>query len=97
MDIQVFLEFVAGGSLLASLLTGALKQALEGISKRYGRLATLLLLFLVSAFISTTIWGFKFLPADIVATAGAIFIGANAIYQLFYKAIWQEAVRGKTE
>lgn len=96
MDFTLFVSFVTGGSLVATLLTGFLKEALDGFNSRWGSLATQGLLFVVSAAIAILFTASSLFPAGWLLTAGSIFAGAMVIYEVLYKSVWQQAVRGQS-
>ena len=94
MDITLIVEFITGGSLIASLLVGLLKSSLEGINQRYGALATQGILLAVSLVVALGLFGVGFLPQWFLATTGAIFAGAITIYEVLYKALYQQTIKG---
>ena len=94
MNVTLVLEFITGGSLIASLLVGGLKSALNGISARWGALATQGVLLVVSLLVAFGLFGVGFLPQWFLATTAAIFAGAIAIYEVLYKAVYLGAIKG---
>ncbi len=95
MDFNSFVMFITGGSLLAALATGVLKQVLKNVNDRWGSLMTQILLFVVSVVIAILFTASSLLPTVWLVTAGSIFAGAMIIYEVLYKALWQQAVQGK--
>jgi uncharacterized membrane protein YfcA len=96
MDINwLDLPTLAGFSAVASLVVGLLQSWLGKIEGRFGKLATLALLLIASFAVAGIGIGFKYLPNNIVEVVYAIFVGGIAIYQIFYKAIYQQSIRGE--
>lgn len=95
MEIANLITFIGGGSLVAMLLTQLLKKALATVNDRYGALATQVVLFAVAGIIAGVVKASALLPTAWVTTAGAIFLGAMAIYEVLYKAVWLGAIKGK--
>lgn len=88
--------FLLGGSLLAMLIVGSLKNFIEkNIEERYGRLAVLGVLFLVSLVIAGLGYAWNWLPTNITYTVGIIFGSAITIIQVIWKALYQESILGK--
>lgn len=88
--------FLVGGSVLATLIVGSLKNFIENnVEERYGRLAVLGVLFLVSLVIAGIGYAWNWLPTNITYTIGIIFGSAITIVQLFWKALYQESLLGK--
>jgi hypothetical protein len=93
-----FLSFLLGGSVLATLVVGSLKNFLkEKINDRYGSLAVLVVLFLVSLVIAGLGYTWELLPVNITYAIGIIFTSAITVFQVFYKALYQEALLGKVD
>jgi len=88
-----FISFIGGGSLVAVLLVNVLKTSLEGISERWGALATQCVVLGVSLVIALILGASTLLPQGALETMGQIFVGAIAIYEVLYKAIWQKAIK----
>ena len=96
MDINwLDISTLAGFSLVASIIVGLLKAWFGKIEGRFGKLATLALLLMASFAVAGLGIGFKYLPNDIVEVVYAIFVGGVAIYQVFYKAIYQQSIKGE--
>ena len=95
MDVTLIVGFLTGGSLVASLLVSLLKSALSGISARWGSLATQGVLLVTSLIVAFGLFAVGFLPQYYLEVTGAIFAGAIAIYEVLYKAIYQQAIKGQ--
>jgi len=95
MDTITLLTFLGGGSLAATLIIQLAKKLWADVETRYGSLVTQLALLIVSAVIAVAMWYMQFLPANFVENAGIIFAGAITLYDVFYKAIVQQALMGK--
>lgn len=95
MDITTIAVFIGGGSVVATLVTAIFKKAFAKVSAKYGAIVAQVLLLVVSVAISFLVFGAQFVPAEILAAAGAIFAGAMVIYEVFYKAIYQQTIKGK--
>lgn len=88
MDIVSIATFLTGGSVVATLLTGMVKQVFATVDKKYGSMATQGVLLVVSIIVALLMAGLKLLPSEWLATAGGIFAGGIAIYEVGYKTIW---------
>jgi len=97
MDITSFLAFITGGSVVATLLMSVFKKAIADISVRWGSLITQVALFVLCILIALVMWAFQFVPANILVTASLIFSGAITLYEVFYKAFFQEGVMGVSQ
>lgn len=95
MDITSLVMFFGGGSLVAALVTGILKKVLGGVSDRYGSLASQVVLFVVSLAIASLMTASALLPHQVVLITVGIFLTAMGIYEVLYKAVWQQAIQGK--
>lgn len=90
--------WIGGGSLAASLIIGFLKQIIKDlVPSRFGDLGVLVVLFAVSVVISLFHWSWQLMPQEVLSTATFILTGAISIYQVLFKAIYKEALLGKTE
>ena len=94
-SLIAILTFLAGGSLVASLVTQILKKAFDGISNKYGALASQATLLVVSLAISGLLTASALLPEAWLLMAGAIFMGAVTIYEVLYKAVWKDLMGNK--
>jgi uncharacterized membrane protein len=93
-----FILFLGGGSLLASLVIGSLKEFIKkNIAPRYGDLGVNIALFVIALIISFVYWGMKFLPTEVISTATIILAGAIAIYEVLFKAILNKAIKGQLD
>lgn len=88
--------FLTGGSVVASVILSSLKKLWSSVSDRYGSLATQLGLLVVCVAVSGIAWIFQFLPMNIVVASGSIFAGSMLLYEVVYKALFQQAIMGKT-
>ena len=90
--------FLGGSSLIAAIVIGLLKKLIkEWVAPRFGDAGVLITLLAVSFILALGCWGWKFIPADVLATMGIIFGGAITIYQVLVKAIWNKAILGKLD
>lgn len=96
MDTTILVSFLTGGSLIATLLVSLLKSALTGISSRWGALATQGVLLFTSLVIAFGLSAVGFIPQNYLETAGTIFAGAMIIYEVIWKAVYQQAIKGQT-
>lgn len=94
MDTMQLVLFLGSGSLLATLILGSLKRLLKDVADRWGSLATQILLFVICLLIALGAWAFQFLPANIMAVIYLTFSGAITLYEVFYKAIYQNLLLG---
>lgn len=94
MDTLTLIAFLGGGSLVASLIVQLLKKFLAGISKKWGALATQVVLLLVSLAIAGVLTASTLLPESWLMVGGAIFAGAITLYEVLYKAVVQKAIKG---
>lgn len=96
MDITMpIVTFLAGGSVLAAVVTQFAKKILTSVSDRWGSLATQILLFVVSLVVASGMYFFQFIPTNILVAASAMTGGAVFLYEFAYKAIWQQAISNK--
>lgn len=88
------ITFLGGGSLVASLIVQILKKALTGIADRWGALVTQAVLLGVSLLIAGLLTASTLFPESWLMTAGLIFTGAIALYEVLYKAVWNNLIKG---
>ena len=94
MDTLTIVTFLAGGSLVASLLVQLLKQGLSSISERWGALVTQAVLLVISLIIAGLLTASSLLPEAWLTTAGIVFMGAVTLYEVLYKAVWNNLIKG---
>lgn len=92
---MINIDFILGGSVVAVLLVQILKAIIGKIEGRYGTLLTQFILLCVSFFIAGLGAVIKLLPPEILQGTIDVAVGAVAIYEVIYKGIWQQAIRGK--
>ena len=94
--MENLLLFIGGGSLVASVLIGLVKNFIKSfVEPRFGSIGIQITLFAIALLIGIGYYLWQnVLPVEIVKVAGGIFLGATAIYEVIYKAFFQEAVRG---
>jgi hypothetical protein len=99
MDIiMILIGFIGGGSLLASVIIGWIKQFIkEAEDKRLTDLTILSILFVVCLVISAGAFFTGMIPDQILGYATAIFGGAITMFEVFYKAIYKKAILGETD
>lgn len=86
--------FLLGSSLVAVLIVQVLKDLFGKLQGRFGAIWTQVILLAVSfgvAGIGVLIHG---LPPEIINITGIIFASSIAIYEILYKAIYQQAIKG---
>jgi hypothetical protein len=91
--------FIAGGSVVATLLVGLVKSFIaKKLAPKYGDLGIQVFLLLLAAVIAALayLWQ-RFIPADIAAIILGIMSGANFIYQVLYKALYQKAISNQLD
>jgi len=88
------LSFLLGGSVVAVLAVQILKDLYGKVSQRWGSLIAQLSLLIVSFAVAGIGAAFQFLPPQIIETTGIIFASAMAIYEVLYKALYQQAIKG---
>jgi hypothetical protein len=86
---------LAGAGLVATLLVSVLKNAYKGLSDRYGALISQVVLLIVSVLIALAGAYIKLLPANVLEFALGVFASAMALYEIAYKAIFEQAIKGK--
>jgi len=90
--------YTGGSMVVAFILVEILKGWIKNfISPRFGDLAVLLFLLIVSVILSLVGYAWGKLPADIIKPVATIFSGAIVIYQALYKAIFQKTLFGKLD
>lgn len=94
MDTTTLITFLGGGSAVAVLLVNILKTSLQGISERWGALATQCILLAVSLIVALILGASTLLPQSVLLTTGQIFVGAIALYEVLYKSIYLKAING---
>lgn len=97
VNTTLIIEFLSGGSLVAALLMQLLKSTLNGISARFGALASQVLLAVISLLVALGLLGVGFLPQWFLASAGAVFAGSMMLYEVLYKAVICNAILGKSK
>jgi len=95
MSVQAISAFIVGGSILASFLTKALASFLASIKAKYGDLVSQFLLLVISFALAGVAIGFGLLPAKIVEMTAVIFGGAIVLYDVLYKAVYQQLIKGE--
>lgn len=95
-NVLSLVAFLGGGSLVASLAIGSFKKLWQDVEARWGALVTQIALLVVCILISGVAWAFQFLPTNIMAASAEMFAGAIVLYEVGYKAIWQNAISNKT-
>lgn len=93
-NITSLIAFITGGSLVASVIVNSLKKLWEDVSSRYGSLVTQIALAAVCILISAIAWAFQFLPVNIIAASASVFAGSIVLYEVVYKAVINQAIRG---
>jgi uncharacterized membrane protein len=97
-DIQFTISFLTGTSILAGLIIAGLKSWLKNkIKPRFGDLGVQGVLFGIGLIIALFTYGFQFVPRGILLIAVGILAGANALYQVLYKAVYQKAIKNKLD
>ncbi len=91
MDIS----FLLGGSVLAVLLVQILKDVLGKVSNRYGALISQITLLIVAFGIAGVGVLLQLLPPDVLTATGTIFVSAMACYEVLYKSIYQQVIKGQ--
>ena len=97
-NINEFLLWVSGGSVLATIIISSIKKLIKNkLVARWGDLGIQVVLFAISILIAFGAWGFQFLPKEVLTTAIFILTGSNAIYQIIFKAIYRKAIGGQLD
>lgn len=86
---------LVGTGLVSSLFLQAFKQLLNKVSARYGSLATQILLLVISFVVALGAIAFNLLPQNIVEATLATFASAIAVYEILWKALFQQAIAGR--
>lgn len=94
MDFTLLAQ-LSGFGLVASLLVQALKTIYGGLSERFGALISQLVLLAVSLVVAAVAAYLNYLPVQFTEGVLAIFATAIVIYEFVYKAVIQQAIRGK--
>ncbi len=90
--------FLLGSTVVAGILINIVKKWIkEIIGPRFGDLGVQIFLLIVAISFSLFGYAWQLLPVDITAAVGVIFAGAMVLYQVFYKAVYQKAFRGKLD
>ncbi len=97
METLQLVTFLGSGSLAAMLIIQVAKKLWKDVQDRFGSLVTQIALLIVSAVIAVAMWYAQFLPAEFLTNTAIIFATAITLYEVFYKAIVQQALLGKTE
>ena len=95
LDIVSLVTWLGGASVVATLIMGVLKALLEKVPERFGALAKLVLLFVISLVVSAGVIAMNLLPDHIIVVSTAVMSGAIGLYEFFYKALYQQAIAGK--
>jgi hypothetical protein len=97
MDIlSMLIGFVGGGSVLATALIAIVKQKIkEAQENRFTDLVILGALFIISFVIAITGFLLGMIPDQIAGYGIAIFSGAITLFEVFYKAGYEKALKGK--
>lgn len=97
--MENILVFITGGSIVASVLIGFLKNWIKSfIEPRWGALgiqATLLVIAFLLA-LGVSLWQ-NYVTAEVGKLIIGIFLGATALYEVIWKAIYQKAIKGTTK
>ena len=91
MDIS----FLLGGSVVAVLLVQLIKTAYGKVEGRFGSLITQLIVLAASFIVAGAGMAFRLLPPQIIQVTTEITVGAIAIYEILYKAIFVQALQNK--
>lgn len=90
MDIT----FLLGGGILASLIVGTLKEVFGKVEGRWGKTVTLVVLFAASCGVAGLGAAFKLLPQNIAESVLSVFTTGITLYEVFYKAIYLNGIKG---
>ena len=97
--MENIITFIAGGSIVASVLIGFLKNWIKSfVEPRWGALgiqATLLVIAFLIA-LGVSLWQ-NYVTAEVGKLIIGIFLGAIGLYEVFWKALYQEAIKGTTK
>lgn len=88
------LNFLLGTSVVAVLIVQVLKDIFGKVSDRWGALMAQLSLLAVSFGLAGIGVLVGKLPPHIIATTLAVFAGAISIYEVFWKMLYQDVVKG---
>jgi len=91
MDITT----IAGGAIVASLLVQVVKVIGGKIEGRWGSLVSQVVLLLASFFVAGVGAAIKLLPPEILNTTITIAVSGMAVYEVVWKAIYKEGIRGE--
>ena len=81
-------------SVVVVLLVQILKDLVGKVSARWGALAAQLTLLAVSLVVAGFLGFFQLLPATYINGVIAIFASAMVVYEVAYKAIYLDAIKG---
>jgi len=93
MDITT----LAGAGLVASLLVQLAKLLLGKIDGKWGATVTQVVLLFASFCVAGIGVALKLLPPEIIETTIGVAVSGMAIYEICYKAIYQNLIKGKVE
>lgn len=92
----MIIGFVGGGSVLASALIAIIKQKIkEAQENRFTDLVILGVLLIISFAVATAGFFMGMIPDQIAGYGIAIFSGAVTIFEVFYKAGYEKALKGQ--
>ena len=89
------LTTLAGAGLVASLLVQLAKIIVGKIEGRWGAVATQVILLCASFCVAGIGTALKLLPPQIIQTTLSVLVSGMAIYEIGYKAIYQNLLQGK--
>lgn len=95
MDSVQLITTILGGGTFSMFIVQFLKEDLTWIKGRYGSLAMQGVLLGVSFCIALLAILINLLPSNVLLMTSGIFVSAMTIYEILYKALWQETISGK--
>lgn len=93
--MEILLPYLTSG-IIVSVVVGLLKKVItDYISPRFGSLGVQLFVLLVSFAVAGFGAGLSLLPAEILSTTALIFASAISVYEVVWKALFEETIKGK--
>jgi hypothetical protein len=84
-----------GTGVVSSVILQLLKGAIAKIPARYSSISTQIVLAIVSLVVVLVATLINLLPANVIAYAIGTFVSAMGIYEVLYKALYQQTIAGK--
>lgn len=95
METLTLVSSLFGAGAGAMVLVQLVKKLLGKIEGKYGTLITQAVLLAASFGVALLGVAFKLLPQDIVIAVAGVFGSAMAVYEVLWKGLCQQAIKGE--